>query len=845
MAAPALQAAGAALGGRVAAARARSRPRRSRCSALLLLIVAPLALLVVERRRRARAASPDGIPAAFVPIYRESAARVRPQLAPARRPCTSEETGFSTHPTTYHGRQLRRLLRRPVPVQRHQRPAVDLGRPQVRLPPRPPARPRYPHPQAPHPSVYDDFDAGMAAGVAAARQRRRRDTLDARTFQALCAPTTAPARSPRPTPAASSTAPATGSASAAHRAGAAAPALGRAAARCRGRSADRSPRRSAMRWGRLHAGIDIAVPTGTPILAAATGRVTTRGWVAGYGLLTCLEHTAAVLDLLRAPVAPRARRRPAASSRRGALVGLVGCTGHCFGPHLHFEVRISGRPVDPLPYLAEAAEMARRGLIARARCLRSRSSRAARTPTARTHDRRDDRAARAPARRPAARRRASAARAATRDTAPAVAADAQRTRTSRRRRLLLAVGQLELAHDRPPAATARPPRDRPARRASSPPKRGSRAHDQALRARPPRRRAAASSRSTSSPAPRRGDAVCVTHEQEQLTDGRADLGGAPPPRLPRHARSAPRDGWAVSAMGAAALAARLPLPRRARRDARRRRAGSRSTSSAARSSPSADSSAAPAPRRSRFCLARQAARESARPVLLTEPDASAAASPSSPGTPAPLALCRARPARRRRASARASRSSSSSRGLRLVASAPRRGADAAARRTLGALLGEARAAHGLVVVDCGTSWAAAQTALLDAATHIVWTSARHASRRSRRARAAARQRRPRRAARPRARALVARRHAAGARARACARCAGSPRQRCDRLVLIPHSDAARARRARPTPTRLEPHAHRRSHTILRRRAMTGARSAARRASPRRRPPARDLRAVRR
>ena len=105
-----------------------------------------------------------------------------------------------------------------------------------------------------------------------------------------------------------------------------------------------------MRWGRLHAGIDIAVPAGTPIYAAATGRVTTRGWVGGYGNYTCLDHGRQVSTCY----AHQSRLGPTPSGGilgRGQLVGWVGCTGHCFGPHLHFELRIAGRPIDPLPYL--------------------------------------------------------------------------------------------------------------------------------------------------------------------------------------------------------------------------------------------------------------------------------------------------------------------------------------------------------------------------------------------------------------------------------------------------------------------------------------------------------------
>jgi murein DD-endopeptidase MepM/ murein hydrolase activator NlpD len=105
-----------------------------------------------------------------------------------------------------------------------------------------------------------------------------------------------------------------------------------------------------MRWGRLHAGIDIAVPAGTPIYAAATGRVTTKGWVGGYGNYTCLDHGRQISTCY----AHQSRFGPTPSGGvlgRGQLVGWVGCTGHCFGPHLHFELRIAGRPTDPLPYL--------------------------------------------------------------------------------------------------------------------------------------------------------------------------------------------------------------------------------------------------------------------------------------------------------------------------------------------------------------------------------------------------------------------------------------------------------------------------------------------------------------
>jgi murein DD-endopeptidase MepM/ murein hydrolase activator NlpD len=103
------------------------------------------------------------------------------------------------------------------------------------------------------------------------------------------------------------------------------------------------------RWGRLHAGIDIAVPYGTPIHAAAAGTVVLAGWVSGYGNYTCIDHGGG-LATCYAHQSSYAVSQGAAVSQ-GQLIGYVGCTGHCFGPHLHFEVRINGAPVDPLGYL--------------------------------------------------------------------------------------------------------------------------------------------------------------------------------------------------------------------------------------------------------------------------------------------------------------------------------------------------------------------------------------------------------------------------------------------------------------------------------------------------------------
>jgi murein DD-endopeptidase MepM/ murein hydrolase activator NlpD len=104
-----------------------------------------------------------------------------------------------------------------------------------------------------------------------------------------------------------------------------------------------------MRWGRLHAGVDIAVPAGTPIRAADSGNVVLMGWVGGYGNYTCLQHTAS-MSTCYAHQSSFATSNGASVSQ-GQVIGYVGYTGHCFGDHLHFEVRINGSPVDPMGYL--------------------------------------------------------------------------------------------------------------------------------------------------------------------------------------------------------------------------------------------------------------------------------------------------------------------------------------------------------------------------------------------------------------------------------------------------------------------------------------------------------------
>jgi len=107
-----------------------------------------------------------------------------------------------------------------------------------------------------------------------------------------------------------------------------------------------------MRWGRMHEGIDIAVPAGTPIRAAAAGTVVlmqSEAESGGYGNFTCLDHGGGLQTCYahQSSFAVSAGQ----SVGQGDVIGYVGCTGHCFGDHLHFEVRVAGAPTDPLGYL--------------------------------------------------------------------------------------------------------------------------------------------------------------------------------------------------------------------------------------------------------------------------------------------------------------------------------------------------------------------------------------------------------------------------------------------------------------------------------------------------------------
>jgi murein DD-endopeptidase MepM/ murein hydrolase activator NlpD len=104
-----------------------------------------------------------------------------------------------------------------------------------------------------------------------------------------------------------------------------------------------------MRWGQLHAGVDIAVPAGTPIRAAASGAVVLAAYTGGYGNYTCIDHGGGISTCYAHQSSYAVSSGQ--SVDQGQVIGSVGCTGHCFGDHLHFEVRVNGSPVDPMGYL--------------------------------------------------------------------------------------------------------------------------------------------------------------------------------------------------------------------------------------------------------------------------------------------------------------------------------------------------------------------------------------------------------------------------------------------------------------------------------------------------------------
>ncbi|MBL4719380.1 MAG: M23 family metallopeptidase [Erythrobacter sp.] len=103
---------------------------------------------------------------------------------------------------------------------------------------------------------------------------------------------------------------------------------------------------------RSHKGVDLSAPTGTPIYATADGYISKAEWFSSYGKYVSIEHGAN----LQTRFAHMSDIAVTAGSRvkKGDIIGYVGSTGRSTGPHLHYEVRIDGKAVNPVPYMVES-----------------------------------------------------------------------------------------------------------------------------------------------------------------------------------------------------------------------------------------------------------------------------------------------------------------------------------------------------------------------------------------------------------------------------------------------------------------------------------------------------------
>jgi len=96
---------------------------------------------------------------------------------------------------------------------------------------------------------------------------------------------------------------------------------------------------------RMHTGVDIGAPRGAPVQAAAGGRVIYTGWFGGYGKIVIIDHGGGISTLYAH--LSQILTQEGRSVRQGEIIGRVGSTGYSTGPHVHFEVRVNGRPIDP------------------------------------------------------------------------------------------------------------------------------------------------------------------------------------------------------------------------------------------------------------------------------------------------------------------------------------------------------------------------------------------------------------------------------------------------------------------------------------------------------------------
>ena len=98
----------------------------------------------------------------------------------------------------------------------------------------------------------------------------------------------------------------------------------------------------------LHAGVDFSAASGTPILAAGTGKVAMAGPNGGYGLYVKLQHTQDVATAYAHMSRLGPGIKPGVAVRQGQVIGFVGSTGLSTGSHVHYEILVNGRFVDPM-----------------------------------------------------------------------------------------------------------------------------------------------------------------------------------------------------------------------------------------------------------------------------------------------------------------------------------------------------------------------------------------------------------------------------------------------------------------------------------------------------------------
>jgi murein DD-endopeptidase MepM/ murein hydrolase activator NlpD len=106
-----------------------------------------------------------------------------------------------------------------------------------------------------------------------------------------------------------------------------------------------------MKWGKLHTGIDLVAPEGTPYTAIHGGTVTKAGWFGGYGYAVIVQHADGSEAIYGQSSAITVKE--GSQVKAGDQLGLVGNTGHAYGSHLHLEIHVNGQPLDPVPWLAD------------------------------------------------------------------------------------------------------------------------------------------------------------------------------------------------------------------------------------------------------------------------------------------------------------------------------------------------------------------------------------------------------------------------------------------------------------------------------------------------------------